>query len=70
MIAAANQQSFRAEQTGVFFLLRSCEVAGLRRRGISLRCVHLGAASCGFRKGAVFDLEVFWDFTVVFSEIF
>jgi hypothetical protein len=29
--------SFRAKQTGFFLLLRSCEVAGLRRRGISLR---------------------------------
>jgi hypothetical protein len=41
MIAVPHdQRSFRAEQTGSFFLLRSCEVAGLRRRGISLRSIR------------------------------
>jgi hypothetical protein len=32
-----SSMSFRVKQTGFFFLLRSCEVAGLRSRGISLR---------------------------------
>jgi len=41
MIAAVHhQRSFRAQQTGFFVLLRSCEVAGLRSRGISLRSVR------------------------------
>jgi putative endonuclease len=33
-------RSFRAEQTGFFLLLRSCEVAGLCSRGIFLRCIR------------------------------
>src|ERR1700737_1223539 len=49
--AAHHQRPFRAEQTGFFFVLRSCEVAGLRSlpavagRGISLRSVRPGTAS-------------------------
>jgi hypothetical protein len=38
--AAHHQRSCRAEQTDFFFLLRYCEVAGLRSRGISLRSVR------------------------------
>jgi hypothetical protein len=36
----SRNRSFRAEQTGCFLLLRSCEVAGLRSRGISLRFIR------------------------------
>jgi hypothetical protein len=49
--AAHHQRPFRAEQTGFFFVLCSCEVAGLRSlpavagRGISLRSVRPGTAS-------------------------
>jgi hypothetical protein len=42
--AAHHQRSFRAEQTGFFFLLRSCELAGLRSRGIS-RFIKLSTAA-------------------------
>jgi hypothetical protein len=38
-------RSFRAEQTGCFLLLRSCEVAGLRSRGISLRFIRHNTAA-------------------------
>ena len=45
IVAVHHQRSFRAEQTDFFFLLRSCEVAGLRSRGISLRFIQSRTAA-------------------------